>query len=123
MKTVHPGKMTLTQNPNLDSGGFRLDSGKRYPHIPLDTTPRPAHNARVAATPATGFSRLNQRRASRLMTVFLCPKSAYASRHGVAAGEAFGLAGFVGRSANPCRHAAIWNSSQSAASQSNEVLS
>lgn len=94
-----------------------------YHHSPLDTTPRPAHNARVAATLATGFSRLNQRRASRRMTVFLCPKSAYASRYGVVAGEALGLAGFFGRSANPCRHAAIWNSSQSAASQSKEVPS
>lgn len=92
-------------------------------HIPLDTTPRPAHNARVAATSATGFSRLNTRRVSRLMTVFLCPKSAYASRYGVVAGEALGLAGFFGRSVNPCRHAAIWNDSQSAASQSKEVPS
>ena len=84
---------------------------------PLDTTARKAHHARAATTPAASFSRLNQRRANRRKTAFLCPKTA---PDGVGAGEAFAPAGFVGRSANPRHHAAIWTSSQSAAN-TNEV--
>lgn len=84
---------------------------------PLDTSVPTAHHARAAATSVASFSRLNQRRANRRKTAFLCPKTA---PDGVGAGEAFAPAGFVGRSANPRHHAAIWTSSQSAAN-TNEV--
>ena len=79
---------------------------------PLDTTAPTGQHCRAAATPAASFSRLNQRRANRRKTAFLCPKTA---PDGVGAGEAFAPAGIFGRSANPRHHAAIWTSSQSAA--------
>ena len=84
---------------------------------PLDTSAPTAHHARAAATSVASFSRLNQRRANRRKTAFLCPKTA---PDGVGAGEAYAPAGFVGRSANPRHHAAIWTSSQNAAN-TNEV--
>jgi hypothetical protein len=87
--------------------------------VPLDTTAPTGQHCRAAATSAASFSRLNQRRANRRKTAFLCPKTA---PDGVGAGEAFAPAGFVGRSANPRHHAAIWTSSQSAANI-NEVQS
>ena len=89
------------------------------PFVPLDTSAPTAHHARAAATSVASFSRLNQRRANRRETAFLCPKTA---PDGVGAGEAYAPAGFVGRSANPRHHAAIWTSSQSAANI-NEVQS
>ena len=113
--TPKPGK-----SRNIPTPAREFQNETPFPRIvPLDTTARKAHHCRAAATSAASFSRLNQRRANRRKTAFLCPKTA---PDGVGAGEAFAPAGFVGRSANPRHHAAIWTSSQSAANI-NEVQS
>lgn len=109
--------MNATPKPGKSRNNPARESQNATPFVPLDTTARKAHHARAAATSAASFSRLNQRRANRRKTAFLCPKTA---PDGVGAGEAFAPAGFVGRSANPRHHAAIWTSSQSAAN-TNEV--
>nr|DAX30479.1 MAG TPA: hypothetical protein [Caudoviricetes sp.] len=107
--TPKPGKSRNIPTPARESQN----------ETPLDTSATTAHHARAAATSVASFSRLNQRRANRRETAFLCPKTA---PDGVGAGEAYAPAGFVGRSANPRHHAAIWTSSQSAANI-NEVQS
>ena len=85
------------------------ESQNATPFVPLDTTARKAHHARAAATSVASFSRLNQRRANRRKTAFLCPKTA---PDGVGAGRRSRLPVSLAGLLTP--HATIWNSSQSA---------